>query len=132
MWDSLNEDTLSRLPRSGSDGQANWKQCFAKLEEFRTYGDDWDGQGAAFGKPAATITAEVIDSAVALATKLQRLGVANPEWTVPDVRGGVAFEWDAAGGSIQLEIAEPEGAEVVVSVTGRPVEFLPLCEPVMV
>lgn len=61
MWDSLNEDTLSRLPRSGSDGQANWKQCFAKLEEFRTYGDDWDGQGAAFGKPAATITAEVID-----------------------------------------------------------------------
>ncbi len=57
------------LARSLVASRATWEQCFAKLDEFRTYGEDRDGQGAAFGKPAVTITSEVIDSVVALLMK---------------------------------------------------------------
>lgn len=100
MWDSLKPEVLARLPREVLNGSANglhgakphasrrsWEQCLAKLDAFRTYGDDWDGQGAAFGRPARTITSEVIDSAVALATKLRHLGVLSPDGAFPDVQG---------------------------------------------
>ena len=142
MWDSLNLEVLARLPREVQNGSANgvhdaklrspartWEQCLAKLDEFRTYGEDWDGQGAAFGKPARTITPEVIDSAVELTTRLQRFGIRAPDGAFPDVLGGVGFDWSFQGGGlIQLEITEPGSAEIVLYATGSPVESVTLTD----
>ena len=142
MWDILRPDVIARLPHEMQNSSANgihvavsrcpnrtWDQCLAKLDEFRTYGDDWDGQGAAFGKPARKITAEVIDSAVELATKLKNLGIRAPDGAYPDVLGGVGFDWSIQGGGlIELEIAEPGSAEVVLYKTDHDVELLTLSE----
>lgn len=132
MWDSLNQEAVARLPRQAHSSWNGWEKCFAKLEEFRTYGDDWDGQGAAFGKPAATITCALIDGAVFLARKLQLLGVSPPDGVIPTVLGGVVLDWLAANGDqTELEISEPESAEILIFNEGRPLECLPLNEPVM-
>lgn len=145
MWESLKPDALARLPRTGLNGSVNgthgaakstqqrsWEDCLTKLDEFRSYGDDWDGQGAAFGKPAATITAELIDSAVALVEALLRSGVAAPAWTTPDVLGGVGFDWDLDdGSSITIEVPEPGSAEMWVYTQDKRVERVGITEAVI-
>jgi hypothetical protein len=142
MWDTLKPDALDRLPRTGLNGSVNgthgtpkaahlasWEKCLAKLDEFRSYGDDWDGQGAAFGKPAATITAELIDSAVALVEVLRRYGVVAPSYTFPDVQGGVGFDWSLNdGSSVTLEVPEPGVAEMWVYTADKRVEQVVLME----
>ena len=145
MWDSLNARVMARLPHEVLNGTSNgvygvkarpnrrsWEESIAKLDEFRTYGHDWDGQGAAFGFPAKAFTEELIDSAVALAVRLRQCGVLSPDCTVPDVQGGVGFEWDLEGGAlIQIEICEPGAAEVFFFTSGKPTEHLTLAEAAM-
>jgi len=147
MWDSLKPEVLARLPRATMNGTTNgshapsvlaspptnWESCFEKLQEYRSYTDDWDGQGAAFGKPAAPIAGEMIDSATALATSLRRVGVLAPDWTFPGVDGTVGFEWRLANGdSISLEFRDPTMADVFFCAADNEVEHLILTEAVTV
>ena len=81
MWATLTPEILARFPRhplngaingvhasSGTTPQGDWDARIAELEVFRTYTDDWDGQGSAgLAAPAAAIGGELVDSAVTLA-----------------------------------------------------------------
>lgn len=145
MWEALNSEVIARLPRQHLNGKANgtdstkaspqvgtWEECLCDLERYRLYGEDWDGQGAAFGKPAKLIPGEIIDSAVALARALQRHGVLAPHATCPGVRGTVALEWDlTADRSVTLEVVEPTTVEMSFFSPGVGVEELVLTEPVL-
>jgi hypothetical protein len=145
MWDSLKPDFLARLPRAHTNGTANgangttaptphpasWEECFEKLEEYRSYTDDWDGQGAILGKPAAPISAAVVDSAVALLRSLRTLSVAAPSGTYPGVQGNVGFDWQFSDGStVEIEVLDPGTADVFIYSPGNKVEHLILTEAV--
>lgn len=141
MWDVLKPQILSRLPQEVLNGTSNgthgveagttrggWERCLATLGNFRSYGDDWDGQGAAFGHPAKAISGELIDSAVELATVLRRSGVLAPACTLPDVSGTVGFEWEFDGWLVTLDVLAPGSAEMDVFAPGRPTEHVTLTE----
>jgi hypothetical protein len=145
MWDNIKPELLTRLPRVSANGSTNgihpasalarpqteWEECFEKLEEYRSYTDDWDGQGAILGKPAKPIEKEMVDSALALAKALQRAGVLAPHWIVPGVDGTVGFDWRLAdGGSISLEFIDPGSADVYFCTPQNEVEHLVLTEAV--
>lgn len=146
MWETLKPEVLARLPRSVLNGTANgtpgsgsrgdrgsWEKCLTDLNRFRSYGDDWDGQGAAFGHPAKAISGELIDSAVALVEVLRRSGIDAPLCTLPDVQGTVGFEWESDGGSsITLDILEPGTAEMFLFAPGKPTEHVTLTETAIV
>lgn len=127
MWDTLKPELLARLPHSPTNGAVNgapgtpvlaspstdWEACIAELNHYRTYTGDWDGQGAILGKPAAPITEEVVDSAVALMRSLRAVGVPAPHVTYPGVTGTVGVAWDlAGGGTIEIEVIDPGTADV--------------------
>ncbi len=145
MWDSLKPEFFARLPRTPMNGAANgmhtgpatapprndWESCYAKLEDYRSYTDDWDGQGAILGSPAKAIGRELIDSAVALMRLLQNRSVHAPDWTLPGVQGTVGFEWDQpCGGSISIEVLDPETFEVFIRSPENEVEHLVITEAV--
>ncbi len=147
MWNTIKPELLARLPRSSVNTATNgahpesalarpetdWESCFAKLEEYRTYTDDWDGQGAILGKPAKPIEGEMIDSAMALAKSLLQVGVLAPHWTFPGVDGTVGFDWQlVCGGSISLEFIDPGAADVFFCSPENKVEHLVLAEAVTV
>jgi hypothetical protein len=76
------------------------------LERYRTYADDWDGQGA------KAIPAEVVGSAVELVALLRSNAIAPATCVLPGFGGTVGFEWDTpGGGSTKLEVTGPETAE---------------------
>lgn len=144
MWDSLKPEFLARLPRSPRTGGVNgtpgtvkpappsmeWEACLAELDHYRTYTDDWDGQGAALGKPAKDISGDVVDSAVALMRSLRSHDVPAPNATYPGVDGSVGVVWDVAGGTIELEVVDPGTADVYFITAGNKVEHLVLTEAV--
>ena len=135
MWATLTPEILARFPRhplngaingvhasSGTTPQGDWDARIAELDVFRTYTDDWDGQGAAgLAAPAAAIGGELVDSAVTLARSLQNQGVLAPDAVCPGVEGTVCLEWDlSGGGSASLEVKEPGKAELFVFTPGNP------------
>jgi hypothetical protein len=138
MWTIVSPQILARFPHQSSNGSANgvhnaivscagWDEALKELDGYRTYGDDWDGQGA------AGIPSELIDGAVALAATLKRGGVAAPQCVVPGVQGTVVFEWDLPdGGSISLDVVEPGTADLFLFSPTRPTEHLVLTEVVTV
>lgn len=141
MWDSLKPEFLARLPHSAKTGAVNgphgtvkpappsmgWEACFAELNHYRTYTDDWDGQGAVLGKPAKDISGDVVDSAVALMRSLQSHAVPAPHATYPGVDGSVGVVWDiAGGGTIEVEVIDPGTADVYFITADNKVEHLAL------
>lgn len=145
MWDNIKPELLARLPHSPGNGATNgvhtesalarpqerWESCFEKLEECRSYTDDWDGQGAILGKPAKPITREMIDSATALAEALQRAGALAPHWTTPAPDGTVGFEWQLAdGGSVSIEFVDPSTVDVFFCTSQNCAEHWVLTEAV--
>lgn len=145
MWNSLKPEFLARLPHSPTNGSANgpqgpavvappptnWESCFEKLNEYRSYTDDWDGQGEILGKPAKAIPGELIDSAVALMRSLRQLSVPAPHCTYPGVQGTVSVEWELTGGrTVTLEVIDPGTADVFFFAPDNKVEHLVLTEAV--
>jgi hypothetical protein len=89
MWGTLNPEFLARLPHPPMNGAVagaavaaapttDWETCIAELNHYRTLSDDWDGQGAILGKPAAPILGDVVDCAVALMRSLRAYSVPAP------------------------------------------------------
>ena len=145
MWDSLKPEFLARLPQSHMNGTANgahgvtaptshpadWDECFEQLEEYRSYTDDWDGQGAILGKPAAPISGEVVDSAVALLRCLRAHSVVAPSGTYPGVQGNVGFDWHFSDGStVEIEVLDVGTADVFFYEPESKVEHLVLTDAV--
>jgi hypothetical protein len=124
MWNALKPEFLARLshsPMNGAVGSApvfapparDWEACIAALNHYRTLTDDWDGQGAILGKPAAPISEELVDSAVALMQSLRSHAVPAPHATYPGVNGTVGASWDlAGGGTVEIEVLDPGTADV--------------------
>lgn len=137
MWASLTPAVLAKLPRHPANGSTNgvhgspksasgsWAAGLADLERYRTYAADWDGQGA------TGIPGELIDSAAALASRLEALGVVAPSCVLPGVGGTVGFEWDGSGGSVTLEVLGPDTGELFVYAPGSAVEHVVLNETVV-
>jgi hypothetical protein len=144
MWNSLKPDFLARLPRSTAGEHGNgthgapvlaspseWESCFERLEEYRSYTDDWDGQGAILGKPAKAIPGDLIDSAAALMSALRAHSIAAPSYTYPGVQGTVGFEWELVGGAgVSMEVIEAGVADVFFDSPGKESEHLVLTETV--
>lgn len=132
MWTTLQPDILSRFPSHVPNGQVNhvgiavhsvapasdeWTARLEELDVFRSYGENWDGQGADAISPA------IIESAVHLARLLNRQGVAAPSCIVPGVHGTVIFEWQGADGAyLEVEVTAPDRAEGCLIVAGKPPE----------
>ena len=132
MWTALQADIVSRLPRSGSNGaqrkgvatlqwhgddSENWQRRIENLEAFRTYQDDWDGQGA------EAPTAELVQSAIHLASILRQAKIDAPSCVVPGVNGTVVFEWQSEDGAyLEIEITEPYRADACLILPGGPTE----------
>jgi len=143
MWNSINPEILARLPRSAVNGSPNevhpslsvpkaeWNECFEKLEKYRSYLDDWDGQGKFLGKPATAIESEIVDSALALAKALERIGVSALHGTYPGLTGSVSFDWLFENGdSIEFDFVDPETADVFFLAQGSDIERLTLTEAI--
>ena len=92
-----------------------WRAAIDDLLKYRGYADDWDGGGA------AAVPADLVDSAILLAQRLQRDGSPPPTCTIPGVNGTVAFEWVIPGGRVEIEVVEPFLAEVTEALPGQPV-----------
>ncbi len=124
MWPTIETDLLPRLPAQMFDGATgNWSECFAKLEEYRAYTDDWDGQRAYQGKPAKAITGAVVDSAVALAELLRSHSIAPP-YAFPGFGGNVLFEWQWQDGTmLEIDVLSPGVADVDFMPHGQPVQY---------
>lgn len=137
MWDCVTP-ILAKLPRTLLNGSANgvhsaqtlfgsseWSTTTSELERYRTYEDDWDGQGA------KGIPGDVIDAGVALVAFLRSHAIIAPEYVLPGFEGTVGFEWSIpGGGSITLEITGSGTAEFDRYVPGGTFESIKLGETV--
>jgi len=136
MWSNLRSKLLARLPNVNANGSLNgvhpaaaktggssWEKCFGDLARYRTYSDDWDGQGA------VGIPSDLVDSAVALVDALRSSGVIAPSCALPGFDGTVSFEWDLNGGcSLEVEVLEPGKVEVSYYTPGGSLELETLTE----
>ncbi len=100
-----------------------WNTCIAQIQQFRSYEEDWDGEGSLPPGP------ELVDAAISLAQRMQRIGENSPDRIVVSVNGTIYFEWYSPVGYYELEVYSPDAAEgrwvannsaqVVVSTLGR-------------
>ena len=132
MWTTLQPDVVCRLPRHGSNGAGHpgiataephhsaneeWEKRIANLEAFKTYKNDWDGQGA------EALTNELVQSAIHLANVLRQANIDVPSCVLPGVNGTIIFEWqDADGAYLEIEVTEPYHADACLIVPGQPTE----------
>jgi hypothetical protein len=128
MWTTLQAEVVSRLPQNGFNGtqqkgvatlqlhgndQDGWKKRIDKLEVFRTYQKNWDGQGA------EAPTEELLQSAIQLANILRQAEVVAPSCVVPGVNGTIVFEWQSEDSSyLEIEVTEPYHADAFLMVPG--------------
>ena len=126
MWATLHPDLLAWLPRQPMDSdRGDWEARLQDLERYRTYADDWDGQGS------PGIGGDLIDSAGALATVLRQNGVVAPTSVLPGVQGTVGFEWDLANGGIAtLEVLDPNSADLFLHQPGEPLKHTTISQVV--
>jgi len=132
MWANLDSAILARLPRVSANGipgglvgtlADGWQRALDKLNHYRTYANDWDGQGA------AGIDHRLIDCAEKMADALRRGGVSAPTCALPGVDGTVSLEWDLGGRvTVQLEFNDPGVVELWVLAPDRPIEHEVLAE----
>lgn len=129
MWASMTP-ILSRFPHTPLNGSVpcesgGWTETLSELERYRTYADDWDGQGA------KGISGDVIDAGVALVAVLRSHAVTPPQYVLPGFDGTVGFEWTIPGdGSITLDITGPGTATFERFVPGGTFESIKIAETV--
>ncbi len=82
-----------------------WDACIAQIQQFRSYEEDWDGEGAIPPGP------ELTDAAISLAQWLQRNGENAPDRVVVSGDGTIYFEWYTPIGYYELEMVSPNEFE---------------------
>ena len=83
-------------PTRSAEDELGWETVFTKLEEYRKYKDDWDGEGS----PA--IDPQIMEGASVLAIRLK--GSESPPRVVPTVNGTISLEWFTLDRFRSLEI----------------------------
>jgi ribosomal protein L39E len=81
----MNLESEASNSTASNEHVKGWREVFEKLEVYRTYQDDWDGQGT------VGFTNEVIDASIRLAKRLMKSEL--PPWVVPGANGEICFEW---------------------------------------
>ena len=122
---SLNGSANGVYGSAGSMGAADWSNTLSELERYRSYTDDWDGQGA------KGIPREAIDAGMAIVDVLRANAIVPPNYVLPGFDGTVGFEWRIHdGGSITLDISGPGSAEFERYVPGGAYESIKFGETV--
>lgn len=93
-----------------------WDQIMDDLISIRTLQGGWDGLNA------KAPSAELVDSAIALARRLRQLGMEAPCRVVPGLDGTVLLEWQGNGVYMEAEVTRPYFAECMKIVPGQPAE----------
>jgi len=125
QWAKIDTLTIGGLNNRGSVTGARdallgeradglWSRRVDELRAMRLLEDDWDGQAA------KAPSAELVDSAVALA--LRRAGAELPSRIVPGVNGTVIFEWQAGEEYCEIEVTRPFHAECLRFLPGQPAQ----------
>lgn len=82
-----------------------WKECIAEIKRFRSFEEDWDGEGSLPPGP------ELVDAAISLTQWLQRNNEIAPDRVVVSVNGTIVFEWYEPDGYYELELVSPSEFE---------------------
>jgi hypothetical protein len=141
MWGTLQPDVLAQLPHYTMNGKApqtgdgkdhaseaeGWKKCIDSLLKIRLLENDWDGQGSEAPPP------ELVDSAIILAVLLRQKHIEPPSATVQSVQGTVLMEWQWPDHTtLEMDVIEPNLADVFLMIPGRPAQHWQLGESVTV
>ena len=119
MWEPLPLEVRGRL-RPENDRlvpereHADWERNVEAIEQYRELADDYDGQGA------IPPSAEVIESAIALARGFNESDLAVPTYCVPGANGSINLVWDFEDeSSVSVEVIDPSHAEVILVEPGQ-------------
>lgn len=82
-----------------------WDACIAQIKQFRSYEEDWDGEGSLPPGP------ELVDAAISHAQWLQCNNEIAPDRVVVSVNGTIFFEWYELDGYYEHELVSPSEFE---------------------
>jgi len=89
-------------------------EIIGEIRSFRTFGEDWDGYGAAPFRP------ETISNAFRAFELLMQFYAPLP-YVVPNTNGTVGFEWETAQGEAYLEIGRTRFSFYIKSKSQAPI-----------
>ena len=119
MWEPLPLEVRGRLrPESNrlvpDREHADWERNVEAIEQYRELADDYDTQGA------IAPSANVIESALALARGFIEADLAVPTYCVAGVNGSVNLVWDFEDeSSVSVEVIDASHADVILVETGQ-------------
>jgi hypothetical protein len=99
---------FSPVQNSLSATDNDWSYVFDRLNVYRGYQDDWDGEGSPAPGP------EIVDAAIAYARSLRDKGEQAPDMVVPGVNGTIALEWHTPKIYREIEFERADAATICV------------------
>ena len=104
----------SRQPRPILDSEAErgWDEVIDDLLRYRSYEDDYDGEGS------VAPSKELVDGAITLAQSLRESGESPADMVVPGVNGTIYFEWHSPTEYREIEVQSADVALKSIIVKG--------------
>ena len=106
-------DSVGLSTSRENENETMWAKVVNSLTSMYSLLDDWDGEGAESPNQL------IIDSVFNLLGEIRDKNIALPERIVPTQEGGVLLEWQRGGDYMELDVIEPNLADLMLVKNGQ-------------